>query len=153
MTSAAGFRTSEEEIEMLLDECQRIRTTLKEISGQISRMENRVKRAFPDVAAKVSERQHNRNRISKKGESKPSLSPEQALTEFDNVVRIARVDPTRAEIYLLHKAPSDLVAIAQELGISFGKSKPSSKAVLEALYGKIRESILLSKHNTQRTCA
>lgn len=150
VSTAAAFRTTDEEIEKLLEECQKLRSTLKEISSQVSRMENRVKRAFPAPAGKVAERQ--RLKSSRAPDpSGSSLTSEQALAEFDKAVQLASCDPQTAESFLLEKRPDDLVAIARELGIAFGKSKPSMRAVKDAVVGRVRESLLLSRHHTQRS--
>jgi hypothetical protein len=52
-----------------------------------------------------------------------------------------------AERILESKPAADLLVIAKELGVSFPKSKPSIRAMREAIFGKVRESILLSRHN------
>ena len=150
MSTATDFRTADEEVEKLLEECQRLRSTLKEISSQIARMENRARRAFPVPAKRVSERERIRSaKVS--GEGSSQLTPTQALAEFDKAVQLARGDPQRAETFLLDKKPEDLTAIARELGISFAKGKPSIRAVKDAVFGRIRESLMLSKHHTQRS--
>jgi hypothetical protein len=150
MNNSAGFKTPDEEVEQLLEECQKLRATLGEISGQVGRMEKRVKRAFPEPARRVSERLRLHS-VKHSDRSSPSLTHEEAQAEFDKVVRIAANDPGRAERFLLEKSSADLFAIAKEVGITFGKSNPSVKVITDALYGRIRESLLLSKHNTQRT--
>jgi len=152
MNPDVQFRSTDQEVEKLLEECQILRSTLKEISSQISRMENRVKRAFPAPAARVSVRQRERSAVPPDG-IKSSLTPEEALAEFDKIVKVASNDPPSAERLLLSKPTAYLVAIARELGISFRKGKPSRRAVQEALYGKIRESILLSKHTARNPAA
>jgi hypothetical protein len=147
MSPSVEFRTIDQEVEKLLEECQMLRAALKEISAQISRMENRARRAFPAASTRVGA---GRLRIRR---AEASLTSEQALAEFESAVRLANTDPSGAERFLANKTTADLVAMARELGISFGKSKPSRKAVQNALYGKIRESLLLSKHNTARNPA
>jgi hypothetical protein len=37
--------------------------------------------------------------------------------------------------------------IAKEVGVSFPKSKPSVRTIREGIIGKVRESILLGRHN------
>ena len=151
--STAEFRTTDQEVEKLLEECQKLRSTLKDISSQVSRMESRVKRAFPGPATKVGERRKSRMPKAQVGASS-GLTPEQALAEFDKAVQLASTDPTRAESFLLDKRSADLLAIAKEIGVPFAKSKPSFNAIKDAIVGKIRESLLLSRHNTpHRTMA
>jgi hypothetical protein len=68
------FRTPEQEVLKLLEECAELRRTLKTISAQLGRMENRMKRAFPTVAAQARERKVGGTHLSK-----ATITPEQAL--------------------------------------------------------------------------
>src|SRR5712664_3418838 len=52
----AEFRSPEQEVLKLLDECAELRRTLKSISSQVGRMEIRLKRAFPVAAELVRDR-------------------------------------------------------------------------------------------------
>jgi hypothetical protein len=141
--SDSDFRTPEQEVLKLLEECAELRRTLKAISSQIGRMESRVKRAFPAAAAQARER-----KAGAASSSKSILTPEQALAEFDRVVGLAASGASdEAERILETKSGSDLLAIAKELGVTFPKSKPSIKKMREAVFGKIRESVLLSRHS------
>src|SRR5262249_31673192 len=144
VSSDPQFRTPEQEVLKLLDECAELRRTLKTISAQVGRMETRLKRAFPAAAAQVRERKVG----SPSG--KATITPEQALAEFDKVVELAASGANEeAERVLEAKSASDLLVIAKELGVTFSKSKPSIRAMREAIFGKVRESVLLSRHNTR----
>jgi hypothetical protein len=126
-----------------LEECAELRITLKTISSQLGRMEARVKHAFPDVAKQVRER-----RSHSDPDDGPPMSSEQAQAEFDAIVKLAASgNSEQAERKLRDKSASDLLAIAKELGVSFAGGKPSIKAAREAIFGKVRESIQLSKHS------
>ena len=139
------FRTPEQEVLRLLEECAELKGTLKTISAQIGRMEKRVKRAFPAVATQARERKFDRSHSSK-----ATLTPEQALAEFDRVVGLVTSGANEeAEQILKFKPAADLLVIAKELGVTFPKSKPSIRAMREAIFGKVRESILLSRHSTR----
>ena len=85
MTGDSEFRSSEQEVLRLLEECAELRRTLKTISAQIGRMENRAKRAFPGVAEKA--RVRSAQKVLKS--DAPSMPPEQALAEFDAIVKLA----------------------------------------------------------------
>lgn len=52
-----------------------------------------------------------------------------------------------AESYLERCAAPDLYAIAKEIGVSFSSNKPSVRAMRKAILGKVRESMLLSRHS------
>ena len=142
MSGETDFRTPEQEILKLLDECSEIRRTLQSMSAQVGRMETRVKRAFPAVADKAQEKARGANQSKTS-----SLSSEQALAEFDRIVELAKAEAAEAERALYAKSAADLFAIAKEIGVSFSKSKPSVKAIREGVFGKIRESMLLAQHN------
>jgi hypothetical protein len=137
------FRSPEQEVLKLLDECAELRRTLKSISAQIGRMETRVKRAFPIVAELA------RDRTAKGAQSSAaSISAEQALAEFDRIVALAgEGGGEEAERALQGRSAADLLIIAKELGVSFPKSKPSVRTIREGIIGKVRESILLTRHN------
>ena len=143
MSSDNEFRTSEQEVLKLLEECVELRRTLKSISAQLGRMENRVKRAFPDVAAHLRMR-----KADSPDSAKASITTEQALAEFERVVGLVTSGKIEeAEKILEVKSASDLFVIAKELGVSFSKSKPSVKSLREAVFGKVRESVLLTRHH------
>jgi hypothetical protein len=136
------FRTPEQEILKLLDECSEIRRTLRSIGAQVGRMETRVKRAFPGVVQKAKERSAKGTRSSTE-----SITSEEALAEFDRIVSLAtRGEADEAERALEARSADDLLAIARELGVSFSKSKPSARAIREGIIGKVRESVLLARH-------
>lgn len=142
MTRETEFRSADEEVQKLLEECGELRRTLKTISSQLSRIENRVKGAFP-VAAK----QMNDRRVAESKKSS-SLTSEQALAEFDHIVMLASSGATsEAENYLERRPSHDLFVIAKEVGVSFSSNKPSVRAMREAILGKVRESMLLAHHN------
>ena len=95
------------------------------IAPQVGRMENRVKRAFPAAAAQARERKARTNRSSE-----ATITPEQALAEFDRVVGLAASGANEeAERILEAKSAPDLLVIAKELGVTFSKSKPSIKGM------------------------
>ena len=146
MSSDLGFRTPEQEVLKLLEECAELRRTLKTISAQVGRMEIRVKRAFPMTAVQVRAR-----KAGGAHSSKATMPPEQALAEFDRVVALAASGSSEeAEQVLEGKSPQDLLVLAKELGVTFPKSKPSVKTMREAIFGKVREAVLLTRHNTRR---
>jgi len=137
------FRTPEQEVLKLLEECVELRRTLKTISAQLGRMENRMKRAFPDVAEHAVKR-----KTDSTHSAKATITAEQALAEFEMVVGLVTSGKNKeAEKILEAKSASDLFVIAKELGVSFPKSKPSINSLREAIFGKVRESVLLTRHH------
>jgi hypothetical protein len=102
-----------------------------------------LKATFPRVARKMQER---RDEIS--GQRNSSLTSEQAQNEFNHIVEMARSGATsEAENYLERQSSPDLLVIAKEIGVTFRNNKPSIKAMREAILGRVRESMLLSRHS------
>jgi hypothetical protein len=143
VTKETEFRNTEQEVEKLLEECGELKRTLKAISSQLSRIEARVKNAFPVAAKRVSERKGSDSFLTDS-----SMSSEQALTEFDQIVALASSGATsEAERYLERFPSFDLLLIAKEIGATFSTNKPSVRSTREAILSKVRESLLLSRHN------
>jgi hypothetical protein len=143
VTRETEFRSADEEVLKLLEECGELKRTLKTISSQLSRIENRVKGAFPSVAKKIKDRE-----IANSRQKTSLLSSEQALAEFDHIVGLASSGATsEAEAYLARRSSVDMHAIAREVGVTFSTNKPSVRAMQDAILGKVRESILLSRHS------
>lgn len=143
MIDESGFRTTDQEVLKLLEEFVELKRTLKTISGQLSRLENRVKATFPAAAEKMQER---RTKIVEQKAN--SLTSEDAQKEFEHIVQMARSGATsEAESYLERQSALNLLSIAKEVGVTFRNNKPSIKAMREAILGKVRESILLSQHS------
>jgi hypothetical protein len=143
VTGESEFRSGEQEVLKLLEECGELKRTLKTISAQLSRIENRVKAAFPNAARQIQDRKGGGFK-----QSASSLTPEQALAEFDQVVQLAKSGATtEAESYLERQSAPDLLVIAKEVGVTFPSNRPSIRSMRHAILGKVRESMLLSRHS------
>lgn len=138
MNEAPQFRTGDEEVSKLLQEVSELRQTLKAISGQLGRMENRIRLAFPKISAQRPARRPKTD--------VPSLSSEQASLKFESLVQLASDRRTvDAERELEDLSGADLQQIARQIGASFPSTKPSVKALREGILGKIREAVLLGR--------
>jgi len=144
------FRTPEEELERLGRQLADIREALKEISSRVSLIERHVKRAFGlsrlpgDAASRAS-------RPPKEAGGMPSFPPEQARPILEEPVQTWRESsPDAARARLDAMSAPDLKLLAHELGLSFPK-KPSRKALVSALIGRINESILLSRNASRES--
>jgi hypothetical protein len=143
VTNDTGFRSPEQEVLRLLEEFVELRRTLKGIGAQLSRMESRVQMAFPAVAARSRQR-------TKTSAIMPSIPREEALAEYDRIVRLAASGANKeAERTVEEKSANELPVIAQEIGVIFPKSKPSLQTMRDAIIRKVRESVLLSRHHTR----
>lgn len=143
MTSDSPFRSSDQEIISLLQECRELKSALVAISAQVSRIERRVKQAFPVIAQRANESVAAKRKITHS-----TMSSEEALAEFDRIVEIAASGSRgEAERTLEEKSNADLLVIAKELGVNFPNNKPSHKSIKSSIYNKIKESLLLGRHN------
>ena len=77
----------------------------------------------------------------------PTMTPEQATKLYEELVGQAKKD----EYQTLHErlvalTLPDLNLLRRELGASIGTKKPSRRVLEEAILGRIRQSVLLTKH-------
>src|SRR5258708_5570287 len=118
MTEMEGFRTKTEEVSRLLDELAQMRELLREISGKLSRLEMRAKRAFPHVAA---QRQALKAAAHEGRNGPPQITPDDALRVYDRVVERARSGAHREATELLEGLSlPDLLVLHKEVGLTLG---------------------------------
>ena len=146
MNSNFEFRSEEKEVKHLLDECAEIRRALSTMGAQISRMEKRLRLAFPSVAKKLA--------IEKSAPTQKHnivFTEEQALEAFDKlVVAASSRRPGDGEAILHDFGSQELRDIARAIGVNTGNSNPSVATLRAAIIGKVRETLSLSSH-TQRS--
>lgn len=141
------FRSSEEEVTQLLKELGALKESVRELSAQLSRIERRVQRSFP--AAAVAMKKRNAEQKASDATLESSLTREQALSIYDSVVQMsAEGNADAARLQLEAMSLPDIFFIARELGVTFKKSKPSRKLILDSLSNRIRQSMHLSMHRT-----
>jgi hypothetical protein len=138
------FNTPEEEIKRLAEEIKGLKEAAQDVLRSLTRIETRMQRVFPSQYPKRASSKKERVSIHDK---RPTLTPEQALQLYDELVQQARGDDTHLiKERLASLSIADLSVLRQELGISIGKKKPSRKALTDSVMGRINESIMLSKH-------
>jgi|GEM_PF-2310608 len=136
------FRSTEDEIRELAAEIREIKELLRTISNKVSQMESRAKRAFPSVFPK---RESGAKVRSPKVTDPPTISPQEALSLFENLLGVARKEGKEVVQHRLEEiALPDLLLLSQELGVSLGKKKPTKKTLQAGIIGRINESLLLS---------
>lgn len=139
------FRTPEEELAHLGRQLAEIREALRDISARVSLIERHVKRAF-GVSRLPGTSAPSASRSAKQPGDTPSFPPEQARPIFEELIQTwCESSPDDARARLDAMSAPDLKLLAHELGLSFPK-KPSRKALVSALIGRINESILLSRN-------
>lgn len=146
--SNALFNTPAEEADRLVAELHETKDVLRELSGKLTRIETRLKRVFPEAFAA-------RNRVTKErvasGQAEPTLTPESALAMYEQLVQTARVGHIEeARQRLLALPVPDLSVLRRELGAPLAKKKPSQRALVESILGRVRESVMLSKHTNRQ---
>lgn len=137
------FNTPLEEVKRLFEEIKEVKNTLIDLSRKISHIETRVKRAFPAAYPTDSLKEKKSLQVDRQ----PSLTTDQALHLYDELVsQVGRGDISLVKERLSSMNIAVLNLMRQELGVSLGKKKPSRKVLVEAILGRINESILLTKH-------
>jgi len=144
MTEKDIFNTPEEEVKRLANEIAEIKNVLGDLSRTLSHIETRVKRAFPSAYPKTTP--SNRKQKSSLGTETPTITPERAISIYDELVNQAKEDINQVKERLSSFNIVDLNLIRQELGVSLGKKKPSQKPLIDAILSRINESIKLTQH-------
>src|SRR5258708_25022877 len=144
------FRTPEEAVEELIREIRSVKDGLREISGRVTQIESRVKRAFPTAAAKSQVS----SKVSAKVTDPPSISRDDALMLYDELVAMAKEGKKdQVQQRLNNLALPDLALLSRELGVSLGRKKPSRNPLVAGVLGRLNESVLLMSSSRQRLSA
>lgn len=144
MSNEDIFNTPEQEVVIMAKELGEIKEVLRELSRKLSRIEVRANRAFPSVVKKHAN-------ISKERRAEtaanPTMTPDQAMRLYDDVVDQAKGGNIQKARELLDALElTDLNLLRSELGVSLGKKKPSRRILMEAVLGRVNESVMLTKH-------
>jgi hypothetical protein len=143
MNEKHTFRSKEEEVSSLLEELAALRELMRDIAKKLTNIETRTKRAFPGVATKRAARRGEAN-----GDPNPTLSAQDALALYDQVVQLAKSGAhEEATDRVAQQSLPDLVVLLKELGLPLGKSKPSKKRLTNAILGRVKQSVMLSQHS------
>jgi hypothetical protein len=135
------FNTPEDELKKLLAEMRDMKITFADMSRAISRIEIRVKRAFPIVNTKTEPSLKTPTNVT------DTITPQQVLLLFDELVDQAkRENIGMAKERLAAFTLADLKLMRQELGIPLGKKKSTRKVLIEEITYRINESVQLTHH-------
>jgi hypothetical protein len=139
------FNTPQEEAEHLAGELGEIKNVLRELLRKVARIETRAERAFPSAFRKTGYNLQKSHKVSSTGP--PTMSADEVMRVFEEVIALAKAGNTdQARRRLEAMNPPDLNLLRTELGASLGKKKPSKSTILEAVLGRVKESVLLSYH-------
>jgi hypothetical protein len=148
MSNNSFFRSKEEELKKLVQEISDLKSTMKEMSSSLTRIEKHVKRSFgippKSKAAGPGSRPSQTGAERKKEE--PTITPEEALKLFDKLSeKWMGQDSSEIENELQDMIVPDLKLIAHELGLTF-KGKPSKKTLCGGILSRLNERAMLSRN-------
>ncbi len=131
-----------EDVEALAGELRDLREVMREVSGKLGRIEKRLRlffpQSFPDERRKEPEGDIR--------EMSPTITPQRALEMYTELLEIARTGrEEQVQSRIAGMALPDLAVLVRELGAPLGK-KPTRTALTKSLMGRLRESIMLSRH-------
>ncbi len=135
----------DDENSQLVDEISELKEILREVSRKLTRIETKVKRGGISATPKVSE-----PTVSQPDETtdKPTnLSAEQVLQIYEQL-RLKAKNGKEEEVRkkLLSMTATDLSLVCLELGMPPTAKNPSRKKMIEVIIGRIKQSLMLSRH-------
>jgi hypothetical protein len=135
-----------EDVEALASEMHDLKEVLREVSGKLGRIEKRLRVFFPGSFPAPKART---GKTSDVRESVPTITPQQALDLYSELVALAR---SGQEQRVAERAAGlelvDLALLVRELGAPLGK-KPTRAGLTRSLMGRLKESVLLSRHTNR----
>ncbi|WP_341734704.1 hypothetical protein [Microcoleus sp. EPA2] len=140
----------DEETSQLVDEISELKEILREVSRKLTRIETKVRRGGISAMSKVSEATVSQPEVTT---DKPaSLSPEQVLQIYEQL-RLKAKNGKEEEVRkkLLSMSATDLSLICLELGMPPTAKNPSRKKMIEVIIGRIKQSLMLSRHIDRQT--
>lgn len=135
-----------DDVEALAGEMRDLKEALREISGKLGRIEKRLRAFFP---TSFPESKGRREKPLDLRENPPTMTPQQVLDFYSELVSLARSGQEReVEARAAKLGISDLALLVRELGAPLGK-KPNRTALTKSLIGRLKESVLLSRHTNR----
>jgi hypothetical protein len=146
MNEGNMFNSPQDVARELAQEIREFKEVLRDISRKLGQIETRARRAFPS-AFPPAERRKSGKEMATVAEQ-PTLSPEEALRVYDEMVQLAKANSRdQVQQRLESMALPDLALLCRELGVSLGKRKPSSPALIAGIVGRVSESVMMSSSN------
>lgn len=138
------FQPDREEIMELSDEVAEIKAIMREISRKLTRIETQLKGGLTSVSKTSESKVFQSNVDGKKAEK---LSPEQVLEVYEELRLKAKAgNEEEVKQKLSDMNLTDLNLLCWELGASVRGKTPSRKKMLDAILGRIKQSLMLSRH-------
>ncbi|MFI5095920.1 MAG: hypothetical protein ACHQIK_21075 [Candidatus Acidiferrales bacterium] len=131
-----------EDVEALAGELRDLKEVVREVSGKLGRIEKRLRLFFPQSFP--GERRKEPEVDIR--ETSPTITPQRALEMYTELLEMARTGrEQQVESRIAGMVLPDLALLVRELGAPLGK-KPTRTALTKSLMGRLRESIMLSRH-------
>jgi hypothetical protein len=134
-----------EDVEALAGELQDLKEIVREVSGKLGRIEKRLRLFFPQSFPIPAPKQSK----TPVGDVPPTITPQQALGLYSELLEMARTGrEQQVEARVAGMDLPDLALLVRELGAPLGK-KPTRPGLTKSLMGRLRESMMLSRHTVR----
>ena len=140
---SSDFLNSTEELDRVADELASLRRDIQNVSGLLTRIEKRLKVAFPNYTKlkKQSDKQESA--------SMPTKTRDELLPIFETLLIVTKESGDKGFLIEIEKLSEiDLTSLAYELGISDSR-RISQKKAREGIRKRVQESLLLSHQPRQ----
>ena len=135
----------DDEVVQLVGELGELKEILREVSRKLTRIETKVKRGFSATFPKNSEAQlsHTPGNSTKL----TALSSAEVLEVYEQL-RLSAKNGNEEQVRekLSSMDAAELNLMCWELGVTLTGKNPSRKKMLEAILGRIKQSLMLSRH-------
>lgn len=140
----------DEETLDLVDEIGEIKEILREVSRKLTRIETQVKRGVTSAASKTSDFQNSQTAADVK---KPANLPADNILQVYEELRLKAKNGKEQEVKakLLTMSATDLNLMCCELGMPPSSKNPSRRKMFELIIGRIKQSLMLSRHIDRQT--
>lgn len=131
--------TADRETVQLVDEISEIKEILRDVAKKLTRIETQVKRGVNSANLRSSELQPAKKAVD--------LSAEQVIQVYEEL-RLKAKNGHEAEVRqkLASMSATDLNLMCCELGMPPTSKNPSRKKMFELIIGRIKQSLMLSRH-------
>ena len=138
---------SDSETGEVLDEIGELKAILREVSKKLTRIETKVKRGGLSAGSKISELP-----AVADVEKPANLSAENVLEVYEELrLQAKKGDELEVRQKLSAMSATDLNLMCCELGMPPSSKNPSRKKMLELIIGRIKQSLMLSRHIDRQT--
>ncbi|HAT14678.1 MAG TPA: hypothetical protein DCS91_14890 [Microcoleaceae bacterium UBA11344] len=140
----------DEETVQLVEEISELKEILREVSRKLTRIETQVKRGATSAASKTSELPNSQTAADVK---KPANLPAEQVLQVYEELRLKAKNGKEQEVRekLLTMSATDLNLMCCELGMPPSSKNPSRRKMFELIIGRIKQSLMLSRHIDRQT--